>query len=461
VSSRTRIGATIVVLVVLVIAGIVTNASSPDVQAAVDTGPRVDAAGEGTTWYCAEGTANPGGRGDEEISIGNVDRVRLRAVVTVDGGSEVAPVARPYTVEPGRVVRVHVADLAPIADPGVVVETQGGRAVVEHTLTRAGDTAMGPCAREPSTEARFAAGTTSKGSELWLALFNPFPDDAIVDVEAVTDAGRRAPVRLQGIVVPRLTRVSVPIHEDIQRVDTVATQVSVRRGRVIAEQSQFLDGSDQRRGLGLSLGSELATSWRFPIGVSGSGRQDRIVLANPSGRDAQVTVSFALDAAAAVEPVRLVLPATSVVSPDLSRVPGDIPYSARVRSSVPIVAESVGAFGAPQAADVRGIAIDPGFVTGARVWAVVPSRLGTQSTDSLALVATDGRRHRARVVVRGPDGDQVLATAAVPAVGRVVIEMPKVTRRPNLALLVLADGPVVVARESVRPGLTRSHAVPG
>jgi len=36
-----------------------------------------------------------------------------------------------------------------------------------------------------------------------------------------------------------------------------------------------------------------------------------------------------------------------------------------------------------------------------------------------------------------------------------------VTRRPNLALLVLADGPVVVGRESVRPGLTRSHAVPG
>jgi len=81
-SSRTRIGATIVVLVVLVVAGIVTDASSPDVQAAVANGPRVDAAGEGTTWYCAEGTANPGGRADEEISIGNVDRVRLRAVVT-------------------------------------------------------------------------------------------------------------------------------------------------------------------------------------------------------------------------------------------------------------------------------------------------------------------------------------------------------------------------------------------
>ena len=57
------------------------------------------------------------------------------------------------------------------------------------------------------------------------------------------------------------------------------------------------DGTDGRRGLGLSLGSELATAWRFPLGISGSGRQDRIVLANPSGQDARVTLSFALDAA--------------------------------------------------------------------------------------------------------------------------------------------------------------------
>lgn len=459
-SSRTRIVAAAVVVVVLVLAAIVTDTSTA-APARSASGPRLEADGVSTTWYCAEGTANPGGRADEELEIGNVGRRPLQAVVTVDGGSDVPPVVRPYTVAPGRVVRVHVADLAPIADPGVVVETSGGRAVVEHTLSRTGDTAMGPCAREPSREVRFAAGTTSKGSELWLALFNPFPDDAIVDVEAVTDTGRRAPVRLQGIVVPRLTRVSVPIHDAIQRVDTVATQVSVRRGRVIVEQSQYLDGSDGRRGLGLTLGSELAKSWRFPIGIAGSGRQERIVLANPGPRDATVTVSFVLDAAAAVEPVQLILPATSVVSPDLSRVPDDIAYSARVRSSVPIVAESVGAFGAPQAADVRGIALDPGFVAGARTWAVVPSRLAPASNDALALVSTDGRSHRVRIVLPGSDGVQVLRSTTVPATGRVVVQMPDVTRRPNLALLVLADGPVVVDRESTRPGLTRSPAVPG
>jgi hypothetical protein len=42
-----------------------------------------------------------------------------------------------------------------------------------------------------------------------------------------------------------------------------------------------------------------------------------------------------------------------------------------------------------------------------------------------------------------------------------VIDLGKVTDQVDAALLVEADGPVVVERESARPGFTRSHAVPG
>jgi hypothetical protein len=343
----------------------------------------------------------------------------------------------------------------------VVVETTGGRGVVEHTLNRAGDIAMGPCAREPRAVTRFAAGTTSKGSELWLALFNPFPDDAIVDVEAVTDGGRRAPGRLQGIVVPRLTRVSVPIHDSIQRVDTVATQVSVRRGRVVAEQSQYLDGSDGRKGLALSEGTELAKQWRFPLGVAGSGRQQRFVLVNPGAQDVTVQISFTLAAAAAVEPLSLTVPATSVVTPTLDRVPDNVPYSATMRASRPFVAEGIGAFGTPQPADRRGIATDPGLTASARTWAVAPARLSATSVDALAVVSADGRPHHLRVVLPERAGSKTLLAADVPASGRGVIDMARVTSLPDLALVLLVDGPVVVERESHRPGFTRSHAVPG
>jgi hypothetical protein len=460
-SERNRLLAAVGVVVLLVLGAVVTGTDDGTPATAVLSGARLGTVGASTTWYCAEGTANPGGRADEDVEIGNVGRATLHAALTVDGGADARPVVRSYDVAPGRGVRVHVADVAPIADPGVVVETRGGRGVVTHTLVRDGDTAMGPCAREPQGDVRFAAGTTSKGAELWLALFNPFPDDAIVDVDAVTDSGRRVPGRLQGIVVPRLTRLSVPVHDSIARVDTVAVHVAVRRGRVIAEQSQFLDGTDGRKGLGLSEASVPATRWWFPIADAGTGWQQRFVLVNPGSRDASVRISFALEAAAAVEPLELVLPAASVVTPDLSRVPDDVAYSAVVRSSRPIVAEGVGAALAPQPAAQRGIAADPGFAAGARTWAVSPSHLGQGSGDVLAVVATDGRRHRVRVVVPTEHGPTVRSTASVPAVGRAVLDLAKVTANPDRAVLVVADGPVVVERESQRPGFTRSHAVPG
>ena len=121
-TDRNRLVAAIAVVVLLVVAALVTD-STPEAPAASASGARLADAGANTTWYCAEGTANPGGRADEELAIGNVDHRPMRAVVTVDGGSDVAPVVHTYAVAPGRVARVRVAEIAPIAEPGVVVET--------------------------------------------------------------------------------------------------------------------------------------------------------------------------------------------------------------------------------------------------------------------------------------------------------------------------------------------------
>ena len=453
-----RLWFALALVIVVVIGGIVTSRESIVVRSAA-RGPRVEASVSVSAWYCAEGTSIPNGRADEEIVMGNVATTPSRATVTVFGGSAAPAVRRRYTVAPGQVVRVRVADIAPLAEPGVVVEVSGGATAVEHRIQRGTDSALGPCAREPASHADFAAGTTLKGAETWLALFNPFPDDAIVDVRATTADGPRAPGSLQGIVVPRFTRVSVPLHDLVPRSDLLAISTSVRRGRVIAEQSVALDGSDGRAGLAMSIGEGLAREWRFPVGVIGSGRQERLVVANPSSRDARVTVGFTLDAAAAVEPVTVIVPGTTALSVDLSRVPPDVGFSTRVRSSRPIVAEMIGASGAPQGPDVRGLASDLGFGAGARRWVVVPARLDATSIDGLVVVATDGRRHRVQIVRVEQNRERVVARTEVPAIGRASIDLTKLGASPTDALELRADGPVVVERVSSSPGVTRSHAV--
>lgn len=459
--SAGRRAAVVVGIVVLLVVGVVLTASESTSPTAPPTVPSLAADGAPSTWYCAEGTANPGGRANEQVLLGNVGRQPMRARVTVNGGAEVVPVTRELVVPAGRVQRVPVSSIAPIAEPGVVVETTGGRAAITHRLDGNGDTAVGPCSREPNRIARFAAGTTAKGAQLWLALMNPYPDDAIVDVSALTESGVRGPAKLRGIVVPRLSRISVALHDALPRVDTVATQVRVRQGRAIVEESQTLDGTDGRRGLTLALGQSTSKAWRFPFGVVGSGHQERLVVANPDSRETEVTVRFALDAAAAVEPLRIVVPPASVVTPDLARVPPGVGFSVTVTASRPIVAETVGASGAPQAPDVRGLAADLGISEPARTWAVAPARLDARSTDSVAVMSADGRAHRVSIVRADVPTRRRFGQVRVPATGRAVIDVAKIVPGPDIAFLLVADGPVVVARDSVRPGFTRSHAIAG
>ena len=72
---------------------------------------------------------------------------------------------------------MHVADLVKTPEPGVVVEVVGGRA--RSSRTSSNTVATSPSNPAPASAAPdwyFAAGTTVKGSEHYLALFNPFGD---------------------------------------------------------------------------------------------------------------------------------------------------------------------------------------------------------------------------------------------------------------------------------------------
>jgi len=219
-----------------------------------------------TSWYCAEGTGAPGGRANETVLIANEGTDDARAVVTVMPGGRNGPESRRVGVPRGAQVRVPVSSVAQAAEqpdesgmivgPGVVVEVFGGRSVVEHEIDGEDDTAVGPCAREAGRDWYFAAGTTERGAEQNAALFNPFPDDAIVDLTFATDAGFIAPADLQAVVVPRHTRITVPIANFVRRQAQVGLHVHVRTGRVVAEQSlRFTADNETRRGLTLSLGA--------------------------------------------------------------------------------------------------------------------------------------------------------------------------------------------------------------
>ncbi len=466
---RNRIVVIAVVVGCLLVAAVVdrsgsTGSTSPDELVAL--GPRLPSArSTETAWYCAEGTSNPGGRADERVYVANVDRRAARARITVMQGPDQPAAVKVVEVAPASLASVSVADILAAAEPGVLVEVTGGRAVVTHSVTGTGDAGYGPCARDAGSQWHFAAGTTAKGASLNLALFNPFPEDAIVDIDFLTDTGPLAPDDLQGFVVPAHGRVTVAVQNYARRHSLVATEVGARRGRVVAEQSLVLDGTDGRKGLALSLGApELAKHWEFANASVVPGRTQTMVVANPATVPSTARIRTRLDGGA-LEPETVNLPARSAVSIDLGRrVPPGVGFSVAVESALPTVAESLAAVQAPIASIQRGIATTIGAPQWAWRWIDAPARAAGNSLDTATVLNPGRTAVTFRLSVsRGARRSTPPTTRRVrldPG-KRAVVDLARLGLAPDAFAVVDATGPVVVERASSgMPGLTVADVVP-
>lgn len=416
-------------------------------------------------WYCAEGTSTPDGRATEAVIIGNLERHPIDVTVTVMPGASEEPRSRRLSVDTLAQRRVEVADVLATAEPGVVVEVFGGQAVVEHEVRRADDFAVNPCTRRAAPTWFFTGVSTDRGAQEWLALFNPFGDDAIVDVTFLTTNGVDAPGETQALVVPRRSRVSLAVHDLVSREPEVAISVVARTGRVVAESSTQFDGTDVRRGLSLSPGvNRGAGHWRFPSGTSTAGTTRSVSIANFGDVAADVEVDLFLDNGSSVPPDRVTVSPMSIATVDVGqRVAAGVGYAidVRTRQGTPVVVDATGAWAAP--APVTGVASTPGSVTTATRWALALGRT-TESDEAVIAVHNVGT---APVTVQlyaytagDPDSPRSAPAAAVPAGELVEFALTERGIRPDQVLVVNADGPIVVGRQVLGTGVSVSVAVP-
>lgn len=416
-------------------------------------------------WYCAEGTSTPDGRATESVIIGNLERHPIDATVTVMPGGRDEPRRRQLSIPTLGQRRVEVSSVLATAEPGVVVEVFGGQAVVEHEVRNADDFAVGPCTRRADRIWRFTGVSTDRGAQDWLALFNPFGDDAIVDVTFLTANGVDAPGETQALVVPRRSRISIPVHELVSREPDVAISVVARTGRVVAEALTLFDGTDVRRGLALAPGVNGGGSrWRFPSGTSTAGTTRSVSIANFGDVAADVEVELLLDNGTNLPPDRLTVSPMSVATVDVGqRVAAGVGYAIDVRAleGAPIVVDATGAWAAP--APVTGVASTPGSVTTATRWALALGRTaeGDEAVIAVLNVGTAPVTVQLYAYTADDPDSPASAPAAAVAPGELV-EFALAERgiRPDQVLVVSADGPVVVGRQVLGTGVSVSVAVP-
>jgi lysophospholipase L1-like esterase len=265
------------------------------------------------SWLFAEGYTGPGF--DEYLTIQNPNATDAAVAITyfLDGAP---PVTRSLVVPASsrRTVTVHAS--ASAANPGGYGRTAPGQGIAAHVATTnpggivaerpmyfrygaagvpGGHVVLGAAEARPVWS--FPDGNTGGGYEEYLTIMNPSGQDAQVVLTYYTGGGS---TQAKSLVVPASSRRTVTVHDPALGVGrglrpavTVASANGV--GLVVERPIYTPVGGDDALGA-----ADPRPAWLFGEGFTGAGFAEELVILNPAGADAAVTISYQLAGGATV-----------------------------------------------------------------------------------------------------------------------------------------------------------------
>ncbi|MCU1381036.1 MAG: hypothetical protein JWN29_4019 [Acidimicrobiales bacterium] len=433
-----------------------------------DVMPAADPAGAlSSTWYCAGGTATAGGVANLTVVVANVGASPRTGTVTwiPTGGGKRTVV--PLRVGPDRSQAVAATDSVDAPIVSALVELDGGEVAVEHAVSGPHGSAAAPCASEPSNRWYLANGVTERDADETLALFNPFPDDAVVDIAVSSEQGRGAPSQLQGLPIAAGTTTFVRLGDHVRYRKVAAVAVVARTGRLVVDRIQSFDGTAGRSGISLAVAAPApASTWYFPDGLYEGGLAESWHVYNPGDREAQVTLEIVPAKGNPPEPYDITIPPhtqqTVEATPD--RVASGVAHSSTIRSlnGVPVVAER--AIDARKPAPRQGWSSALGAPRADRRW-VFPIGEANVNTDEWIVIHNPGAQRRTVSVVALANGQRLpiegLQDLRIGPAGRLALRLGDHISRTPLPVVVEADGPVVAEREAYAVGRLGLSAIIG
>jgi hypothetical protein len=344
------------------------------------------------------------------------------------------------------------------------VEASAGGLTVAELVRGPSGWSVAPCASETSPSWYFADGSTQTGNSLWVSLYDPTADLAVVDLSFVTQSGPAAPAPYQGIVIPPGKVVTVTVGTYVQNQSSVATEVTARSGAVVAAELELF-GRAGLSGMALRLGAPAtAHAWLLPRAVDPTGGTSALSVLNPSGGTDRVRVDVHLRSGS-VAPFEQVVGPESVWTLETSeqgRIPPGADYSVRVTASGPsgvvVDRDEAGPVGSPAPQWGAGGPLPVTSATVARRW-VVPALAGVSTPGAPLLVAVENPEDRSvHVTVT------TLGRPGVERVRRFRLAADALVTLPAGAnpLLVTTNGPAAVSGDVSNTGeaLVAVPAVP-
>lgn len=327
-----RVLVAVLIIALVVAAGLVPAPEPAGVDlpvTSVTAGPAVASNFSNCAWAIADDTR------DTLISIVTLSEVDVQLTFPVGGEiRETFPESLPG---PGASAIPLSAILSLGVSPAVVEFTDApaaaGVVVVGEGLL-AGDL----CPSSASKVWVLPGGTTVQDRPLDLQLFNPFPEDALVTVEAISEEGFEPAPELERISVPGRSWRTVAMGAVLPFRQRLSVTVQTDQGRIIPAMVQT-NGADQATWTDVGR-SEV---WEFPL-VSLAGLEPFLAVAN----DGPLEVTYSLDVFTADGPVEAVtdglVPAGGHDRVSLAGLAelADGMYGVRLRADGPVSAVVVG-----------------------------------------------------------------------------------------------------------------------
>jgi hypothetical protein len=421
-----------------------------------------------SSWFCAFAGAPAGASASGVLGIVNPGAEAVSGTVTFIPSQGAT---RTRAIDVGAHAATTVAEAAgPAPFVAALVDMDGGGVAVEQAITGSAGIAGAPCATSASSQWHFADGTTAKDDTLLIGLFNPFPDDAVVDFAFTTDQGREANIgALQAVPVPARSLVVVDIGQHLRRRAHVATSITARVGRIVAAQLQGKRPAAGPAGLSLEIGGgRPETSWTFADGLARPGLTESFHLYNPGPDDARVEVHLLLDQGSA-DPFTVDVPPFATATIDANhdpRMPSGVGHAVVFRSvnGTGVVVDR--SYDVAPAANHTAVVESTPASEAAPAWAFALGQASSGADEWLIVFNPGPSPVQVNVII--PDGGHQLPVPGLEGLTvagghRVVLRLGDHLQRAVLPLVVQATGPIVAERNLAvvgGPGAIATVGVP-
>lgn len=286
----------------------------------------VGAVGDETAWYCP--WVASGAIRDSTYDVAS--SVNVQGLITLPNPNPTLDVDTLEFQLAGADARsVDTAEIARRGPaPGIVEFDDGPAVVTTATWTDAlltGDR----CVVSVPKVWHLVGGTTAEGFTLELRLFNPFPEAAKVNVQAVSEFGSSPLAGFEGLDVPGRSWLTEDLSRAIPFLDNVTLTVQTETGLVIPA-LVLNNESDEASWNGIGQ----STTWDFPV-TSVPGLEPTLVISNTGSIGASVVIDIFSAAGPRLEATSLLVSPLQPVRLHLADF-ADPPFGVRVRSNAPV-----------------------------------------------------------------------------------------------------------------------------